>query len=77
MHDAPDFTDFRGTRIYVGNEVASTGYGYGTPKGADHGVVVGFGRTNVRVAWDGYAYTADDPFHTSRPGQLRVLPKKV
>lgn len=66
------FKDFQGTRIWVGNIVASTAYGYGTPKGADSGQVVGFGRTKVRVAWDGYVYDADVPYHSSRPGQLRV-----
>jgi hypothetical protein len=53
--------------------VASTGFGYGTPKGADYGEVVGYGRSNVRVHWSGYGYDTDLPYHSSRPSQLRVL----
>lgn len=67
----PALRDDRGTDLSVGDRVVQTAVDDGAPAWATRGTVVGFGRTRVRVQWDGYGYDERIPFHAARPTALR------
>jgi hypothetical protein len=72
------FFDYKGQPIEMGDTVGSNSYGYGTPMGVTRGTVVGFGRTKVKVCWDGFVYGGQwKAFDTSRPDMLRVIGKEA
>lgn len=57
------YADDRGAPLAAGARVVSTGTDDGSPLWAIRGTVVGFGRTRIRVQWDGFGYDTAFPFH--------------
>lgn len=71
----PGIKDFTGTPFAIGDRVTAVAWGGSLPlhltQGA--GTVVGFGRTRVRVQFDGEAYGGEWPqYRAIEPNLLRV-----
>jgi hypothetical protein len=76
---APAMCDKFGSPLAAGDRVVAVCVDDGAPGWAHFGVIVGFGRTRVRVEWDTWSY---EPLssgvrrapHTPPPSALRKLP---